>query len=383
MNSSKATLDQNSFDVVIVGGGLAGLTASTYLSQKGLSVLVIEKNKYPHHKVCGEYVSNEVRPFLDHLGLDLEGLGAVQIDKFSISNQKGKILSTKLPLGGFGISRFALDNALYQLALANGVQVVFESVESMSFDNHEFKVHTKENAYRGTIALGAYGKRSPLDKKLDRSFIKGKSPWLGVKAHYRIPDFPVDEVQLHCFEGGYGGLSVTENGTVNFCYLTNYKSFQKEKNIDAFNTNIVAGNPHLKSFLHNSEPIFEAPLSIAQISFAKKELVHHHVLMCGDSAGLIHPLCGNGMAMAIHTAKIVSDCILSFLHDKEYTRQQMEADYIGQWKSNFGSRLFVGRKIQNLITNPSVMNRAFSIIPNSELFLSAIIKQTHGKPILV
>ena len=100
-------------------------------------------------------------------------------------------------------------------------------VSSVTYSNEGFQIKTKSNTYQGSIVIGAYGKRAALDKQLERSFINGKSPWLGVKAHYRSNDFPRNEVQLHCFEGGYGGLSMTEKGEVNFCYLTDYKSFQK------------------------------------------------------------------------------------------------------------------------------------------------------------
>lgn len=63
-------------DVIIIGGGLAGLSSAIHLSKHDLSVLVIEKNSYPKHKVCGEYISNEVLPYLDYLEIDVFKLGA-------------------------------------------------------------------------------------------------------------------------------------------------------------------------------------------------------------------------------------------------------------------------------------------------------------------
>ncbi|MFT5255874.1 MAG: flavin-dependent dehydrogenase, partial [Candidatus Paceibacteria bacterium] len=89
-------------EVLIIGGGLAGLTAGIHLSQQGFDVLLIEKYAYPHHKVCGEYVSNEVLPYLKRLGVDPIKNGAKNISSFEISNIKGELLSTKLSLGGFG-----------------------------------------------------------------------------------------------------------------------------------------------------------------------------------------------------------------------------------------------------------------------------------------
>ncbi|MEM1260350.1 MAG: NAD(P)/FAD-dependent oxidoreductase [Bacteroidota bacterium] len=371
------------YDVIVVGGGLAGLTASIYLSKAGLSVLVLEKKPYPHHKVCGEYVSNEVRPFLTYLGLDLKELGAIPILNFSISNERGKTLSAKLPLGGFGISRYTLDNALYHLALQQGVHIKFETAYTATFLEDGFRVTTKNEEFQSRFVIGAHGKRSLLDKSIKRKFLHEKSPWLGVKCHYSYHGFPKDCVSLHCFPGGYGGLSMTESGHINFCYLAHKKNFKPHGNVDVFADKVLSQNPFLKKFLEEAIPVFKAPLSIGQISFAKKEAVKDHVLMCGDSSGLIHPLCGNGMAMAIHAAKITSERIIHFFGEDGYSRGQMEKDYQKLWKYHFSSRLYYGRKIQGLITNPLLMNGVFSIIPNSQRFLSAIIKQTHGKPILV
>ena len=73
--------------------------------------------------------------------------------------------------------------------------------------------------------IGAYGKRSSLDIKLNRQFIKRKSPYLAVKIHVK-GDFPDDVVALHNFEGGYCGVSKVENDSINLCYITNYDAFK-------------------------------------------------------------------------------------------------------------------------------------------------------------
>lgn len=370
------------FDLIIIGGGLAGLTAALHLSKINYSVLLIEKQTYPHHKVCGEYVSNEIIPYLNHLGVFPQNIGAIPINQFQLSTINGQKTTTALPLGGIGISRYALDQLLFEHAKKSGAQFVFDAVSSVGFTNDIFKITTQtDKNYTAKVAIGAYGKRSNLDKHLNRKFIHEKSFWMGVKAHYNYDNFPDNLVALHNFNGGYGGLSKTESGAVNFCYLTSYKSFQAYSNINQFNTHIVSQNPHLKDFLENASPLFKKPLSIAQISFHKKTPVEGHLLMCGDTAGLIHPLCGNGMAMAIHSAKIASELIHKYLSGAQKDRKKLETAYTRQWNATFKQRLWMGQTLQSLLLAPKLSNYAMKIARNTPALLKKLISLTHGKPV--
>ncbi|MCP5570310.1 hypothetical protein NL300_28085, partial [Klebsiella pneumoniae] len=86
------------------------------------------------------------------------------------------------------------------------------------FDKSSFVVETASgNILQADLVIGAFGKRSNLDVSLSRKFIKKKSPWLAVKAHYTC-DVPENEVSLHNFKGGYCGISKVENNAVNVCY---------------------------------------------------------------------------------------------------------------------------------------------------------------------
>ena len=110
-------------EALILGGGLAGLTAAVHLSKLGLQVTVIEKNDYPKHKVCGEYISNEILPYFEWLGIDIAKLNATSIKKLQFSTQNGTTINTELPLGGFGISRYALDFHLYKQGVQKWVEL--------------------------------------------------------------------------------------------------------------------------------------------------------------------------------------------------------------------------------------------------------------------
>jgi len=218
-------------DVVIMGGGLAGLTSAIHLSKFGHKVILIEKNEFPKHKVCGEYISNEVLPYFQWLGLEISSLNPSQISKIEFSTGSGKTISGELPLGGFGISRYSLDYYLSQKAIEYGCQIIQDTVTDIWFAADELSISTLNNLeIKSKIALGACGKRSNLDQKMNRKFIQKKSPWLAVKAHYSGV-FPNDLVGLHNFKGCYFGVSKVEKNIINICHLSNYETFKEKKKI--------------------------------------------------------------------------------------------------------------------------------------------------------
>ncbi|QCX37749.1 NAD(P)/FAD-dependent oxidoreductase [Aureibaculum algae] len=369
-------------EVIIVGGGLAGLVSAIHLSKLGIHVTVIEKNEYPKHKVCGEYISNEVLPYLSFLGIDPLNFGAKKITKFAISTVDSKLIKTTLPLGGFGISRYTLDHLLAEKAIKNGVKISKDAVVDISFQNDEFSVFTKtQKKYISKVVIGAYGKRSAIDVQLKRAFIKNDSPYLAVKTHVK-GDFPDDLVALHNFKGGYCGVSKVENNHINLCYITNYKAFKKYKNIDDFQQKVLYNNTHLKEIFENSISVFEKPLTISQVSFSSKNPVDNHIIMCGDTAGMIHPLCGNGMSMAIHGAKIASELIIDFF-DNKMSRQVLEKNYEKKWNEEFKSRLKTGHFIAKLFRMQAFSELMLYGLQSFPSLLPKIIKQTHGKPLNV
>ena len=145
--------------------------------------------------------------------------------------------------------------------------------------------------------------------------------------------------------------------------------------------NILFENPHLKNIFKNSEFLFEKPETINEISFETKEPVWNHLLMTGDAAGMITPLCGNGMAMAIHSAKILSELIKKHLEKNNFNRQQLENEYVQVWNKTFARRLWIGRQIQNnLFGSEFTSNLAINLAVYSKPIANAIIKNTHGEP---
>ncbi|MFF5382541.1 NAD(P)/FAD-dependent oxidoreductase [Pedobacter suwonensis] len=369
-------------EILIIGGGLAGLTAALHLNKVGLMVTLIEKDTYPHHKVCGEYISNEVIPYFKWLGLDIESLAPTFISDLLFTSNLSKSIQTKLPLGGFGLSRYTLDHYLYSELIKRKVNIVHDRVVEISFANNQFTVATTNHTFNAAYVIGAYGKRSSIDIKLNRPFMSKQSPYLAVKAHYK-GNFPNHLVSLNNFEGGYCGVSKVENERLNICYLANYEHFKKHKNLSGFQENVLYKNRYLKDILENATSLFDNPLTISQVSFERKDPVYDHILMVGDTAGLIHPLCGNGMAMAVHAAKIASELLQQRIDGKISSRVALEASYTAYWNREFKSRLKMGRMLATLLINTQLESLAVNTLIKMPFLFHSIIKKTHGKPITI
>jgi len=373
-------LDKNNFQVIVVGGGLAGLISSICLQNEGIKTLLIEKKEYPFHRVCGEYISNEVKPFLQRMKLYPDHLNPSALTRFNLSDIKGDISEVGLPLGGFGISRYQFDNFLHQKALNAGVNVKTKTeVNDISFHDNLFRVSLKSGEdITSEFVINAYGKRSKLDRTFDRNFIKKKSPFLGVKYHAKI-DFPKDLIGLYNFKGGYCGISHVEDEKVNICYLSRKENLKKYGDIVKMEKAVLHENPILKDLLTNAEMLLEKPEVINEISFEQKASIENHMLMAGDTAGLITPLCGNGMAMAIHSGYLASVAISDFYKGKIVDREGVELQYAKEWKENFSTRLWVGRKTQNLFGNQMRAGLSVGFVKNFPSLAKKLIQQTHGE----
>ena len=372
------------FDVIIAGGGLAGLALSIQLARAGYQVALFEKETYPYHKVCGEYISLESWNFLEEMGLPLSDWNLPIIRTLLMSAPNGRSLEHDLPLGGFGISRYRLDAALAEIARSEGVELHEATrVTDIIFQKDVFTVMTSAGNFSARVACGCYGKRSNLDVRWKRAFIRKRSTrlnnYVGVKYHVTAA-LPADQIALHHFSHGYCGISKIEDNRYCLCYMTRAANLQASGNsIAEMEATILRRNPYLNELFSSTERLYPQPVTIAQISFERKTQVDNHILMIGDSAGMVPPLSGNGMSMALHGSKIAFACIDVFLKG-EIARYQLEQEWIDRWNRQFGKRLWMGRFLQRWFGTVSRTNLLlYSLKPFPKL-VTFLIRQTHGQP---
>jgi flavin-dependent dehydrogenase len=374
----------NHYQVAIIGGGVGGLTLAIQLADAGYSCVLFEKNTYPFHKVCGEYISMESWNFLERMGLNLSEWDLPKINRLQVTSPSGRVMKHALDLGGFGISRYKLDNELYQLAKQRGVKVWEDcKVQKIKFQTDQFSIQSYKGKVTSALCVGAWGKRSNMDTALSRLFTKQikkeEENYVGIKYHVKL-NFPADLIELHNFKNGYCGISRIEEGKYCLCYLTAAENLkQYHGDIKKMEIEVLMKNPVLKSYFTAATFLLDEPLAISQIRIGYKCAVENNILMLGDAAGNIAPLSGNGMSMAMRSSKMLYELIPAYLN-KKIEREELNVRYEIFWKAQFKKRIQISKGLQKLLKSRSLTNVGIGILARISFLRNAIVRATHGKP---
>ena len=366
------------FDCAIIGGGLAGLCLAIQLADADISVVLLEKNSYPFHKVCGEYISMESWDFLAGLGVPLAEMNLPVIDQLGISSEKGFMLNHTLKLGGFGISRYSLDSCLSDIAKAKGVKLVENCKVSgvNRRDSEVYEVISPAGTFMARAVCGSYGKYVPSFLSQDTN--KRADNYIGVKYHIKA-DLISNRIELHNFKDGYCGISKVDNDWHCLCYLTTAKNLlENSKDINTLEQNILYKNPYLKSYFTQSEFVSAQPMVISNIQFSEKSTNTDGMFLLGDAAGSITPLCGNGMSMGMRGSKILAAELIRFFQSKQ-SFEQVVRNYRTGWSKAFHTRITAGYYLQNLFGKRNTTDLALKVLSKVPAITGKLISLTHGK----
>jgi menaquinone-9 beta-reductase len=367
------------YDVVVAGGGLAGSAAGRLLARAGLSVLVAERQRYPVHRLCGEFLSVEVQGTFERLGVAdaVRQAGAVPVRRARLTAPQGQSLDVPLPGTALGLSRYRLDALLFDAARAAGAEAHDGlPVRGVAGDPERgFTVAFDGGTVAARAVVGAWGKRAGLDGALGRPFVRQRTGWVGAKAHFEGLDLG-DLIELHTAPGAYVGLQHVEEGRVNVCWIGEEAGLRQAGSPAAWLAALGAANPALGDRLARLRRVtdFEA---VAQVSFARKGLFDAGVVMTGDTAAMIAPLCGDGMAMALHGAELLAPRLAAHLGGR-MSRADFEADYTAAWRRAFAPRLRLGRALHAVLTRPVLASASLSAGIHLPLLAAWAVRRTRG-----
>jgi flavin-dependent dehydrogenase len=347
-------------DAAIVGAGPAGSTLAALLAQRGVSVALIDRDTFPRDKLCGEFLSYDALPIVDRLGIALAD--APHIEHCRIVSRHATY-DFDLPRPARGVSRMTLDAALHGRAVANGAHAITATATSIDA--------TGVDGVKARVVIGAWGRWGRFDTQLERAFVRDRTHRnFGFKRHYRGPLSNV--IELHSFSRGYLGVNGVDGGVVNICGLVHASRLAGHKGRwDAFVDVLRAEEPTLERLFAGHEPAQEQFLSSEPVIFRARSAVEVGVFMVGDASGVIDPLTGNGMAMAIQSALLAAPFVLRLIHDGR-EREHVERGYRAAHHAMFAPRIRWSRFVARLLSRPALLDAAIRGVRTrraGELFL--------------
>ena len=364
------------YDIIVTGAGLAGCSSAIQLAEQGYRVLLLEQQRYPVHKLCGEFLSVEVIAAFERLGI-LEAVrqaGAHSIRRTYLTTSTGASFESELPGVALGLSRYQLDLILFQRSQELGARCLDGTVvRSISGDLQQgFVVNTSQGNFTSRLVLGCHGKRSALD--LSRPFTQKHSPFVAFKAHYTGLELP-GVIELHAFPGGYCGLSQIETGEINVCWIAHERILSSKNRIvpDALLQNSI-----LADRFESMQCVRRSQHRLSQISFALKGKFDGDVCMVGDSAGMITPLCGDGMAMALRSAELAIPLVSRFLQ-WDLSETDFKCQYEAVWNQEFHIRLRLGRLLHESFIHPNLASLGVNLCRTFPALGKGFIQATRGQ----
>jgi flavin-dependent dehydrogenase len=361
---------------------------AAHLAGHGLSVVLLERDRFPRDKLCGEFLSPESKAELERLGVLEEIVGAAPhpIDRARFYSEAGRSLFVPLPGTGYGLSRRRLDAILFERARRAGVEAI-EDAEVIGIDGPRVSFVRRKSdtaeVIEAKLVVCAHGRRSRLDKALARPFMDRAHPFVAMKRHHRassaLRTTLERTVEIHAFDGGYCGMSFIETGEVNACALFTKRFLDAREAKDWPNLvhAMCQKSATLAQRFRELEPSDEAALAVAQIPFEEKARYEDggRRLFIGDAAGMIAPLAGDGQAMALASARIASEIVIgSTLDDPERIGRMWDR----AWRKTFDRRMKLGRLLQRALFRPSAADlliRGIGAIPG---LAATLAKATRG-----
>jgi flavin-dependent dehydrogenase len=342
-------------EVAIVGAGPAGSTLATLLAKRGLSVALIDRDEFPRDKVCGEFLSYDALPILDRIGVSaaLDAARVPHIDRCRVIGRR-HTYEFDFPTPARGVSRLLLDDLLYRTAVSSGAEGL-AGWTATHLDASAVTISRGEDRHtiRARVVVGAWGRWGRFDAQLERRFVRDRAHrHFGFKRHYRGPDTD-GAIDLFSFRDGYLGVSAVEGGVTNICGLVHADRLSGHKGRwDAFVDGIRREEPHLDRLYSAHAPAQDDFLSSEPVIFRARSAIENGLVMIGDASGIIDPLTGNGMAMAIQSAVLAAPYVANGKTD----------GYQNAHHEFFGRRIVWSRRVAHLLSRPSLLEIAIASV---------------------
>jgi flavin-dependent dehydrogenase len=290
-------------DMLVVGGGPAGLATALRGARAGLEVAVVERRSGPIDKACGEGLMPHTIRQLERLGVQTTGRPFRGISY----TDGARHVNAPFTFGaGRGVRRTALHRALLDAASDAGVRVIHDQVGEISQD--ATSVGTKQ--LRARYLAAADGLHSPIRRSLGlEQPSPGPRRW-GIRRHVQIAPWS-DYVEVYWAPGAEAYVTPVADDCVGIALLTSRRG---------------GFDCHLEEFPALRDRITGRPHDPDRAAGPLRQKVSNRragrILLVGDAAGYVDALTGEGLGLAFGAADLLVQSVIA----------DRPADYDRQWR---------------------------------------------------
>lgn len=380
--------------ILIVGAGVAGSSLAIRLARENFRVTLSERESFPRHKLCGEFISPEALIHFKKLGVldEMLAIGGDRIGETVFYSARG--CSVAVPsgwfengkLGALGVSRAEMDLRLLNKAREAGAEVLEESgVTRLVIEKEEVrgaKLRGRDGGeftVEADMVIDATGRARVLARQIERRehTPKTKTKFVAFKTHLKNARVAPGVCEIYFFRGGYGGLSHVENGVTNFCFIIKAEAVRKFGNdIDRIWREVVLKNSRAHEAMKAAEPVFDW-IAVSIDGFGARKLSPAaNLVSVGDAAAFIDPFTGSGMLMALENSELLAACI----GEKPFSFRQMAQNYETRYREKFGRRLATCRWMRHASFTPYLAESAIFILGLNKTLRHFLTRNTRPAP---
>jgi geranylgeranyl reductase family protein len=355
-------------DVAIVGGGPAGSTCAAFCAAAGLRTLILERERFPREKVCGDCINPACWPVLEKLEL------AEQIRNSPHSALKavefigigGQVLRVDLPRGDkseIAMKRSLFDHLLLDRARTLGAEIR-EEATLIALDRtaaKNWKIDIVRETFAARVVVGADGRNSTV-ARLRNLLPRPERERVALQAHIPLPKGFGNRVVLQFLPEGYSGQAPVNDRKLNLCLVGTPPTISSLRTWAEQQFNLPADQPW-----RTITPLTRAPISVA----------HDNLFFIGDAARVVEPFTGEGIYYALRSGELAASAIIKILRDED--RQSALRQFVRAHRAMYRGRLWINRLARSAVLSPKFASAVLRVARFSPAILRLLTRQIVGR----
>jgi flavin-dependent dehydrogenase len=330
------------FDVAIVGGGPAGSSCAAFCAMAGMQTLVLDREKFPREKVCGDCLNPSCWPVFDQLGLSdrVQALPHSKLSSVAFIAIDGREVSVDLLSGAdreIAVKRSLLDDLLLRRAREVGANVHERVTVTALSRNHCWNIETASGeSFQTRVLIGADGRNSTV-AHLWNLLPRPARERVALQTHIPLPRDFGNRIVLQFLPEGYSGQAPVNETELNLC--------------------LVGTPPTIANLRRWAERQFQLPAdqgwrTITPLTRSPVPCAHENLFFVGDAARVVEPFTGEGIYYALRSGELASSAIAKILQGDD--RDSALRTFRRAYDQMYRGRLWINRLARTAVLRPQL-----------------------------